>query len=259
MSFSSDLWHDFFPMKKPSLPLLSLLLPLALAACLPTQAQEKPTKSPEPAAESASTNIHLTFEFIEVALADLNDWVVDHPLSSDATELRDTLKRWSKEKRASVIEMVTIHCKSGQRAKAESIAEVIYPTEYDPAQMPATISQVHNLVQSPATPINGTAYEVRNVGVTVEVDPVVSGDRKSVDLNLAPEIVKRLENLAWPNDEVDPDFRAEVPQFYTAKITTQLSVKPGVPSLVGTVRLPEAVKDRREDPVVILFVRADLD
>jgi len=194
-----------------------------------------------------------------VSLGDLNDWVVDHPLTSDATELRDTLKRWSKEKRASVIEMVTIHCKSGQRAKAESIAEVIYPTAYDPAKVSGTISQVHNLVQSPATAINGKAYETRNVGVTVEVDPVISADRKTIDLNLAPEIVKRLENLVWPNDQVGPQFRAETPQFYTAKIATQLSAKPGVPALIGTVRLPEPVAKDREDPVVLLFVRADLD
>ncbi|MCB1087574.1 MAG: hypothetical protein KDM63_11050, partial [Verrucomicrobiae bacterium] len=152
-----------------------------------------------------------------------------------------------------------IQARSGQRAKAESIAEVIYPTEFDPSEIPNKLSNIHNLVESPATALSASAYETRNVGVTVEVDPVVNSGGKTISLNMAPEIVRRLENLTWPNEEVDPKFQAEMPQFYTAKITTQVEAKSGVPTLVGTIRLPEPVKQQRDNPVVLVFVRADLD
>lgn len=208
---------------------------------------------------SQSNGIHLTFEFVEVGLADWTDWLAEHPLKADATDLRAALRDWTREKRALVFESVTIQARSGQRAKAESIVETTFPVNFEPAQIPQTLSNLHNVVESPATAIHPQAFETRNVGVTVEVDPLIAPDRKSVELNLSPEIVKRIENLPWPNQQVAPQFRAETPQFFTAKITTQLIAKTGAPSLIGTVRLPDPVKDKREDPVVLIFVRADIE
>ena len=238
-------------MKAPSNSLYLSAVSLALLWTVPFAKAEE--------TEAKSSNIHLMFEFIEVSLADFSDWLTDHRLNSDATELRSTVQKWSKEDKALVFETVVIQARSGQRAKAESIAEVIYPTEYDPSEIPNKLSNIHNLVESPTTALSSTAYETRNVGVTVEVDPVVNSGGKTISLNMAPEIVRRLENLTWPNDGVDPKFQAEMPQFYTAKITTQVEAKAGVPTLVGTIRLPEPVKQQRDNPVVLVFARADLD
>jgi hypothetical protein len=242
----------------PHLPIM--VATLALAFSTMSRGEDKAEAgSPNPFDISQSADVHLTFEFVEVSLADWNDWLAEHPLKSDATELRTTLRTWAKEKRALVFECVTLHARSGQRAKAESIVETTYPVSFEPAQVPQTLSNLHNVVESPVTAIHPQTFETRNVGVTVEVDPVISPDRKSVELNLSPEIVKRIENLPWPNEQVAPAFRAETPQFFTAKITTQLTTKPGAPSLIGTVRLPDPVKDKRENPIILLFVRADIE
>ncbi len=42
----------------------------------------------------------------------------------------------------------------------------------------------------PVTPANPTAFDVRNVGVTMEVEPNVDADGFTISLNIAPEVVE---------------------------------------------------------------------
>ena len=81
----------------------------------------------------------------------------------------------------------------GQRGKLEAIRELIYPTEYDPPEIPNTFGFVpigqNTLLQSPAdiipvTPATPTAFEMRGVGKTIEVEPTVGEDNLSVNLNI---------------------------------------------------------------------------
>lgn len=81
----------------------------------------------------------------------------------------------------------------GQRAKIEQIREFIYPTEYDPPEIPNSFGQfqVGNVIYQtdlpatyPVTPATPTAFETRNVGKTLEVEPSVSADNRTVTLNL---------------------------------------------------------------------------
>jgi general secretion pathway protein D len=103
--------------------------------------------------------------------------------------------------------------KSGQRAVIEIIREFRYPTEFDPPQIPqnfgntgigggvTTINPLTGLLSSsgsqgsfPVTPTTPTAFETRNTGVTLEVEPTVGPDGYTVDLNLVPQDVE-LEGL----------------------------------------------------------------
>lgn len=226
---------------------------LALLLCLPAAVAADPAA---PAPKAAA--LHLTFEFVEVPLADWGAWISENPLRVDASPLYQTVGEWKKAGKASLIEIVSVQGRSGQRCKAESITEITYPTDFQPAKIPATLSQIHNLVESPSTTIHPEGFETRNVGVTVEVDPVISGDGKTVDLNLSPEIVRELGTDAWPNDEVEARHRAETPRFYTAKITSQIVAEPGKPTLVGTVRLPGANEGAPGQTVVLVFAKVDL-
>src|SRR6202012_3153603 len=78
--------------------------------------------------------------------------------------------------------------KSGQRAVIEVIREFRYPTEFEPLQIPQTFGNTGTTTittgivnplaaqsQSsfPVTPTTPTAFEVRNTGVTLEVEPVI--------------------------------------------------------------------------------------
>ncbi|MCB1079068.1 MAG: type II and III secretion system protein, partial [Verrucomicrobiae bacterium] len=88
----------------------------------------------------------------------------------------------------------SVLARSGQRAKIEVIREFIYPTEYDPPEIPNQIGGGISVGGGagggatsgfPVTPATPAAFETRNTGITLEVDPVIGGDNFTIDLNLA--------------------------------------------------------------------------
>lgn len=81
----------------------------------------------------------------------------------------------------------------GQLAKLEQVREFIYPTEYDPPEIPNTFGQVTigNVIYTgpsdpifPATPATPTAFETRNLGKVIEVEPTVSSDNRTINVNV---------------------------------------------------------------------------
>ena len=98
----------------------------------------------------------------------------------------------SQQKGTDLMSAPSVTTKSGQRATVQVVREFIYPTEFDPPQLPqgnagGIAGGTTSLIATPTTP---TAFEMRPVGVTMEVDPVVGADGYTIDLNLAPEVVE---------------------------------------------------------------------
>jgi len=137
--------------------------------------------------------------------------------------------------------------KSGQRAVTEDIQEVRYASEYGP-HPPATPSASSAEKPAPATaePLHSgapvpTAFETRNAGATLEVEPVVGPDGRTIDLNLVPQKVRLVEmvTVASGRDANGHDWQIEQPRFYTAKTTTSLRVQTGQRVLLAEFRGPE--------------------
>jgi general secretion pathway protein D len=90
--------------------------------------------------------------------------------------------------------------RSGQQSTVEVIKEFIYPTEYEPPELPNTIStpalvdlntgevEVGTPPLIPITPATPTSFETREVGVVLDVLPTVSADRYYVDIALKPSV-----------------------------------------------------------------------
>lgn len=86
----------------------------------------------------------------------------------------------------------------GQLAKIEQVREFIYPTEYDPPEIPNQIGNPQTIgilpgggivlpatdPTFPATPATPTAFETRKVGKAIEVEPTVSSDNRTVSLSV---------------------------------------------------------------------------
>ena len=85
----------------------------------------------------------------------------------------------------------------GQLAKMEQVREFIYPTEYDPPEIPNQfgIDSITIIGDGlgpisgsgsafPATPATPTAFETRKVGKSIEVEPTVAADNKTISLNV---------------------------------------------------------------------------
>lgn len=96
------------------------------------------------------------------------------------------------KKGVSIMSKPSVITRSGQQATIESAREFIYPTEYEPPEVPNSIGNVtlidlvNNETFEPstffATPSHPTAFETRKIGTVLEVQPTVSADRTYTDL-----------------------------------------------------------------------------
>jgi len=153
--------------------------------------------------------------------------------------------------------------KSGQRAVTEDIQEVRYASAYGPHPAPASpASGAEKAVPAPAPaePLhNGaplpTEFETRNAGSTLEVEPVIGPDGKTIDLNLAPQNVRLLDfvTAAKGRDANGHDWKIEQPRFYTAKTTTSLTVLSGQHVLLAEFRGPEG-----SDQIQFFILKAEV-
>lgn len=107
------------------------------------------------------------------------------------------IRALSQRKGVDLMSAPSVTTKGGQPATVEVVREFIYPTEFDPPQIPTNVGGGGNggnnggttIVSIPVTPTTPTAFEMRPVGVRMEVDPVI-GENGSIDLNLAPEVTE---------------------------------------------------------------------
>ncbi len=178
------------------------------------------------------------------------------------------IRALDQKKGVDLLSAPSVMARSGNRAKIEVIREFIYPTEYDPPEIPNQIGGgqgggVINFV--PVTPATPTAFETRNTGVTLEVDPVLGADEFTIDLNLSPEVVEFEGFINYgspingptnfiagigPVPTILTANRIEMPIFSTRRVSTQVTIWDGqTVALGGLIR--EDVQDV-EDKVPFL-------
>lgn len=145
--------------------------------------------------------------------------------------------------------------RSGQKATVEIVRELIYPTEFDPPQIPTNVgSNLTNVVTGevvplplpPAvvTPSTPTAFETRKTGIVLEVEPVISEDGRTVDITITPDFTEFLGfvNYGSPIRSVTDGFFYELtpnlifqPIFETKKVITAVKVYDGATIALGGV------------------------
>ena len=140
---------------------------------------------------------------------------------------------------------------SGQRAVSEAIHEVRFTTEYSPPTVNLTPNVPANATIKIAPSVDVTAFagipaafETRNVGVTLEVEPSLSVDGKTINLNIVPQDV-RLRGFNKVTMEVrggGGKVVVEQPEFDVKKLTTSLTVRNGERVLLGVYPTDEPPK-----------------
>ena len=164
----------------------------------------------------------------------------------------------SQKKGVDLMSAPSVVTRSGQRATIEVIREFIYPTEFDPPEIPERFAtgtavggggggNVGGVASFPVTPTTPTAFETRSVGVTMEVDPVIGNDGYTIDLNLSPEVVEfegfinygspiRTGGVDGGGNPVEVELtanRIEQPIFATRKVTTAVTIWDGQTVAIG--------------------------
>lgn len=167
----------------------------------------------------------------------------------------------AQKKGADLMTAPSVTARSGQKAKIEIIREFIYPTEYEPPQLPTSVGQGNGNNGGggiggiggggggsfPVTPATPTAFTTRNTGVTLEIEPTIGENDFVIDLRFVPEIVEfegfinygspiqspGTDALGNPTVSVITENRIEMPVFSVRKVDTALTIYDGYTVAVG--------------------------
>lgn len=144
-----------------------------------------------------------------------------------------------------------VRCKSGNQAVAKGITEEIYPTEYEPAAVPATVGFAITPPSGNGTPAPGPpsaggtsgppgaatpcAFDTRNVGRTVEAEATMGEDPDPfVDIRMSLDHVTAAGRCSWGQGI----SKTEMPVFESQRLNTAIVVRANQPALVGTLNRP---------------------
>ncbi|MFZ0708943.1 MAG: Amuc_1098 family type IV pilus outer membrane protein [Terrimicrobiaceae bacterium] len=167
--------------------------------------------------------------------------------------------------------------KSGRKAIVRVAREFPYPTEFSPPEPPPPTSSTSGTSVAPpvgtfvsqgvVTPSTPTAFETRNLGVTLEVEPIIGPDGYTIDLNLSPEVVEFdgfinygspingpiLNPLPAPGVIASTVLTPNVinqPIFSTRKVTTSVSIWDGQTVALGGLVREDVQKVQDKVPIL---------
>lgn len=187
------------------------------------------------------------------------------------------IRALSQKKGVDLMSAPSVTTKSGQPATVEVVREFIYPTEFDPPQIPQQVGTTtgtstltlagtgsSSIGSFPVTPTTPTAFEMRPVGVRMEVEPTLGADGYTIDLNLSPEVTEfegfinygspiqtgAADALGNPTTVVLTENKIEQPVFSSRKLKTSVTVFDGATVVMGGL-IREDVQDV-EDKVPLL-------
>jgi general secretion pathway protein D len=179
----------------------------------------------------------------------------------------------AQKKGTDIMTAPSVLARSGETATIEIIREFIYPTEYEPPELPNQVGATGGLGGGvgggggsgifPVTPSTPTAFETRNTGVTLEIQPTIGANDYVIDLRFAPEIVEfegfinygspitspASDAFGNPTNVTITENRIEMPVFASRRVNTGLTIYDGHTVAVGGLMREDV--QRVEDKVPI--------
>lgn len=218
-------------------PRILLISALALS-CL--SAQEKtadPVRHSDAAmaAEKADapSNLSICYEAFSLPLAAAAKLQRERP--SDPQLYKQVVEAVEKES-ARQESFAILRAKSGQKSLAESFREEIHPVEFSSPSLPCgSSSAASDPIPLPVVP---TAFNTRNVGTTVEVEPTANEDGRTVEVRIVPETITEAARVTWGQGPAT----TEMPTFETQRTNTSITCQLNQPTLIGTLNRPPVSK-----------------
>lgn len=216
-------------------------------------------------------NIRIQVEYVELGHEKLTELLfLDDPPSADATPLRKQVQELVTKGEAKVIETMICAARSGEKALVESVNEFIYPTEYEPWELPNEVDlpdkpgglspddvkALERLV-TPATP---TSFETRNIGSTLEVEPTLGSDGAIIDLRFTPDMTWHTGETIWVErkDHLGNVCKIQMPKIYTMRVTTALTCREGQHVLAAVLSPKDDNGNTDPTRKVMAFVKCDV-
>jgi general secretion pathway protein D len=186
------------------------------------------------------------------------------------------IRALSQKKGVDLMSAPKVTTKSGRKAIVRVAREFPYPTEFNAPEPPppSTVSGTGSTVGPPpgtfvsqgvVTPSTPTAFETRNLGVTLEVEPIIGPDGYTIDLNLSPEVVEFDGFINYGSTINGPIFNPitqriqsailtqnviNQPIFSTRKVTTSVSIWDGQTVALGGLVREDVQKVQDKVPIL---------
>jgi general secretion pathway protein D len=190
------------------------------------------------------------------------------------------IRALSQQKGVDLMSAPKVTTKSGIKATIKVIREFPYPTEFNPPQVPppatgtssSTPPEVGLFVTggivTPATP---SAFEKRDLGVSLEVEPQVGADNYTIDLSLSPEVVEFEGFVNYGSPVIGPTYNPALvlagipsgvstyvitpnvinqPIFSVRKVTTSVSIWDGQTVALGGLIREDVQKVNDKVPIL---------
>ncbi|MGJ8697158.1 MAG: Amuc_1098 family type IV pilus outer membrane protein [Verrucomicrobiaceae bacterium] len=174
----------------------------------------------------------------------------------DEGQVQMIMRGLSQKKGTDIMTAPSVMARPGDKATIEIIREFIYPTEYEPPELPNQVGATGTTGGVgggggggifPVTPATPTTFDTRKTGVILEIEPNVGANDSVIDLRFAPEIVEfegfvnygspitspASDSLGNPVQIVITENRIEMPIFSTRKVNTGITIYDGYTVAVG--------------------------
>ena len=159
-----------------------------------------PLAAPGPEAPAPSINIRIEMQVVarpvEAAIPLAADLMYKEKIEGASVKIQDLLAKGV----AKLIGWPIITTRSGQMATVQAVEEYRYATQYDPPTVSYTpaadVTEATKIVpRADITHLDGipTAFQTQNLGLTLEVEPVLSPDGRKIALSLTPRHVRLKE------------------------------------------------------------------
>ena len=175
-------------------------------------------------------------------------------------QLQMIMRGLAQKKGADIMTAPSVVALPGQSATIEIIREFIYPTEYEPPELPNQVGGGIGGQQGgfgggggaggagfPVTPATPSAFDTKNTGVTLEVEAQIDANDSIIELRFTPTIVEfegfinygspitapATDALGNPVQVVITENRIEMPVFSVRSVKTGLTIYDGYTVAVG--------------------------
>ncbi|MCX6958020.1 MAG: hypothetical protein NT164_05755 [Verrucomicrobiae bacterium] len=177
------------------------------------------------------------------------------------------LRALNQKKGVDLISSPKITVSSGKKATITIAKDFPYPDEYLPPQVPQTQGGGVN----PAIPATPASFKRRNVGVELEVAPLVDSEQKTIELKLSPQIVEfqgfinygnpifsQAPNLTSIGEIVTgstkqvllTENKINQPIFSVRQVNTQVVLRPGQTVILGGLMREDVQKIKDKTPII---------
>jgi hypothetical protein len=168
-------------------------------------------------------DLRLTVHWVELPHERTTELLSAHP---EGAALFGKVRELVKMKEARLIDTQLLQVKGGESGRAESVGELIYPTEYDPPDLPRSQGEEareRRMMEGwwravPTLPFVPVNFEVRNVGETLELSAGTEGHRFAAELLFNPRSTP-ITTVVTPDGNPQ---QVGWPEFESLRVTSQL-------------------------------------